>query len=226
MLKTSAKQLLDQIGQVLDLSSLEAGHLVLQKNAVQLSSFLEELVHLHRTQAKLKNLELHLSLDLLLPEWVLADAQRMNQVLSNLLGNALKYTPSGEVEIVVEPLETVEQLQEQLPHAPDDVRMNLQQVLQASDPKQVLVLFLVRDTGVGISHAAQEKVFEEFERGDASTAVRYGGSGLGLSIALRLAKAMNGWLDVSSQLGQGSCFSFVLPLQETAGPKTDFHLPL
>ena len=122
-----------------------------------------------------------------MPDTVIADESRVRQVVVNLLGNAIKFTERGEVALTVEPRAC----------APGDAAMELR--------------FAVRDTGIGIAPEKLEHIFEAFAQADGSTARRYGGTGLGLTISRRLVELMGGRIAVESKLGQGSTFSFTVP---------------
>jgi signal transduction histidine kinase len=123
------------------------------------------------------------------PETLVADESRMRQVVLNLLGNAVKFTERGEVALIVEPQAC----------APSDAATELR--------------FAVRDTGIGIAGEKLEHIFEAFAQADGSTARRYGGTGLGLTISRRLVELMGGCIAVESELGRGSIFSFTVPLK-------------
>jgi signal transduction histidine kinase/ActR/RegA family two-component response regulator len=184
----SGRALLKIINEILDFSKIEAGKLVLSPTDFNLNDFLQELMQLFGHQARQQGLALSLQLDPDTPAWVCADAGRLRQILANLLGNALKFTPAGSVVLRV-----------------------------SSSPLQsaaIRLVFEVTDTGIGISEAQHSQIFEDFNQGDSSSARRHGGTGLGLSIAMRLARLMNGSISVQSRQGFGS--TFVLKVQAQA----------
>ena len=184
----SGRALLKIINEILDFSKIEAGKLVLSPTDFNLNDFLQELMQLFGHQARQQGLALSLQLDPDTPAWICADAGRLRQILANLLGNALKFTPAGSVVLRV-----------------------------SSSPLQsaaIRLVFEVTDTGIGISEAQHSQIFEDFNQGDTSSARRHGGTGLGLSIAMRLARLMNGSISVQSRQGFGS--TFVLKVQAYA----------
>ena len=181
----AGEQLLALTNDVLDLSRIESGELHLERVPFRLSALLETVGAIVRAQAAAKGLELRLEVAPALPEELLGDPLRIRQVLINLLGNAVKFTPEGSVTLRVGARQ------------PEDGRC--------------LLRFDVIDTGIGIDPAMHSRIFEAFTQGDGSITRRYGGTGLGLSIVRRLVEMMGGTLSVESQPGQGSTFSVKLP---------------
>jgi signal transduction histidine kinase/AmiR/NasT family two-component response regulator len=190
MVKTSADSLLSIVNNILDLSKVEAGKLELEPLECCLRDCLEESVCVLAARAHSKGLEMICNLHSQLPELVLTDESRLRQILTNLLGNAIKFTDQGEVELIVYP-ETIR----------DDV---------------ATIHFAVRDTGIGIATEKQTLIFSAFTQADASTTRLYGGSGLGLSIASQLVNLLGGRIWVESQPGVGSTFHFVAPFKVLA----------
>lgn len=190
-IQLSGRSLLGIVNDVLDLSKIEANEMTTEELPCQLPDLLEELAGMYRPQAESKNLQLKLNISTTLPSWVDTDALRLRQMLTNLLGNALKFTAFGEVALSAEAL----------PPEPG----------QASD--RALVRFSVRDTGIGISADAQRALFQPFSQADTSTTRRYGGTGLGLSIVRKLAELLGGTVGVNSTEGVGSTFWVNLPLR-------------
>ncbi|MEW5743683.1 MAG: ATP-binding protein [Myxococcota bacterium] len=178
----SGRALLSIIEDILDVAKIEAGKVSLEEAPLELEPLLEELMTLFSVAAGRKSLWLGYHLDEAVPVSVRGDAVRLRQVLTNLLGNAIKFTHRGEVL----------------------VRIRL-----ASEGR---VRFEVNDTGIGLDAEQQQRVFASFEQADSSTTRRYGGTGLGLSIARQLVELMGGRLLVDSALGRGSTFHFELPL--------------
>ncbi len=183
-----ADALLVVIDDVLDFSKIEAGRLDLERVDVELRSVVEDVVGLLGAGAAARGLDVVAWVDPAVPAVVTGDPHRLRQVLTNLVGNAVKYTAAGEVVVEVEPAAAG------APH----VRVS------------------VRDTGIGITPEQQARLFEAFRQADASTTRRYGGTGLGLTISRQLVELMGGTLDVESAPGQGSTFFFELPLPRSA----------
>ena len=191
--------LLGIVNDVLDLSKIEAHEMVMEDEPLHLRDVLEELVSVFEPQATAKGLQLQLHLDAPLPTWVASDGLRLRQILTNLLGNALKFTPVGDICLGAETL----------PPEPG----------QSADC--AVVRFTVSDSGIGISPEAQARLFQPFSQADSSTTRRYGGTGLGLSIVSKMVQLLGGGVGVESTVGVGSSFWVRLPLripspQETA----------
>ena len=191
--KTSGDTLLSLIEEILDFSKIEAGRLDLEARPFALGAMVEETVELLSPRAQVKGLEIASSIDERLPERIIGDAARLRQVLLNLAGNAVKFTKTGGIAVIVEPGENA-----------DEVR------------------FHVRDTGIGIALEAQSRIFEEFEQADGGTTRKFGGTGLGLAISRRIVERMGGKVELESATGQGSTFSFTaaLPAAESELSKT------
>lgn len=187
---SSSEALLVILNDILDLSKIEAGKLELEASPFDLVQTLEDTLEFLCLRAQEKNIELTSQIPIHLPRHVIGDSGRLRQILINLLGNALKFTAKGKVEIAIECLH--------------------------SDSKQITVKIRVSDTGEGISPDAVARLFKPFSQADASVARKHGGTGLGLSICKLLSELMHGEIGVESTLGQGSCFWFTaqFPLQE------------
>ena len=183
---TSADSLLVIINDILDFSKIEAGRLELDYTPVNLRDELEKVSDIVAFKAHEKGLELILNLSPDLPRTVSGDAVRLNQILTNLLSNSVKFTEEGEVE-----------LQAEIHHVEEAVEIR----------------FCVRDTGIGMTPAQVKKIFDSFSQADHSTTRKYGGTGLGLSISKSLVEMMGGELKVESAPGEGSSFSFNLPFE-------------
>ncbi len=188
----AGRSLLRLLNDVLDLSKLEADRLELERLPVDPVQLAEEVLALLRPAAEERGLQLLLHRDPALPRAVLGDPTRLRQIWFNLVGNAVKFTRLGSVTVSVE-------------------------VLRAADGAPVW-RGAVRDTGAGIPDEAQARLFEPFTQADSSTTRRFGGTGLGLAISRRLVEQMGGTLDLRSKLGQGSTFSFELPLLAPVEP--------
>ncbi|MDF2190929.1 PAS domain S-box protein [Paraflavitalea sp. CAU 1676] len=190
--KKSANGLLDIINDILDFSKLEAGKLQIEHIPFRLDELVEETVDILMVKAFEKNLELICHIDPELPVQFGGDPVRIRQVLVNLLGNAIKFTPQGEILVSLVKAGGVYQ----------------------KNGKPFLDLELsVRDTGIGISPKKLRKIFESFTQADSSTTRKYGGTGLGLTISKSLAELMYGNLTVNSELGRGSTFTLHIPLE-------------
>ena len=194
-IRISADSLLEVINDILDFSKIEAGKLELVKTPVNLPKFIEKIIGNFCFSAKEKGLELFAFVDPNMPEMIIADPTRLSQILTNLVGNALKFTHQGFVFVDVQVVEKTR--------------------------NQVLTKFSVKDTGIGIKNDLIDKLFQPFTQLDASTTRNYGGTGLGLSISKKLVDMMNGTISVTSTEGSGSTFSFEVTLeyQETTAEK-------
>jgi CheY-like chemotaxis protein/HPt (histidine-containing phosphotransfer) domain-containing protein len=190
----SGKALLHVINDILDFSKVEAGKLELETIDFNLRETVEEVMELLAENAHRKKLELLFEIAAGTPETVTGDPNRLRQILTNLVGNALKFTEEGEVF----------------------VRLG---VLEDSD-EGVKLHFEVRDTGIGMTAAACSRVFESFTQADGSTTRHYGGTGLGLAISKRLAEMMGGEIGVESDFGKGSTFWFDVVLKTHAEAKS------
>ena len=180
--KSSAEALLTVINDILDFSKVEAGKLDLEEVPFELSETLWGALNPLSISADQKGLELLLEIDAELPQTVLGDPGRLRQIITNLAGNALKFTQQGEIFIAVK--------------------------LQSREENQAVLHFSVKDTGIGISQEKQSAIFEPFTQADGSTTRRYGGTGLGLTISRQLVNMMGGRLWVESCPGVGSTFHF------------------
>ncbi len=182
VVQTAGVTLQGLIDDILDLSKIEAGMMQLDDALFNLPDCIGQLTALASVRAAQKKLVLTSSLTTGVPDWLVGDSFRLQQVLLNLVGNAIKFTEQGSVTLNVEPV-TV-------------------------DGTNILVKFSITDTGIGIQPDKRQKIFESFSQSDTSTTRRYGGSGLGLSISKRLVEMMGGELGVESTPGEGSCFFF------------------
>ncbi len=194
--KTSGDALSSLIEELLDYSKIEAGKIDLAQRPFALASLIEDITELLAPRAQAKDLEIAAYVDDRLPVEVLGDAARLRQVLLNLAGNAIKFTATGGVALIVEP-----------GIWPDEIS------------------FLVRDTGIGIAPEAQERIFREFEQADDRIARSYGGTGLGLSISERIVKRMGGRITLKSQPGAGSTFEVSVPLRASKHIDPSFDAP-
>jgi two-component system sensor histidine kinase/response regulator len=184
----SGKALLHVINDILDFSKVEAGKLELETVDFNMRETVEEVMELLAENAHRKEIELLFEIDVNTPESVAGDPGRLRQILTNLVGNALKFTEKGEVFVCLSVLED------------NDEGLRLH--------------FEVRDTGIGMTAEACSRIFESFTQADGSTTRHYGGSGLGLAISKRLSEMMGGEIGVESDLGKGSTFWFSVVLQK------------
>jgi two-component system sensor histidine kinase/response regulator len=190
-IRGSARALLGVINDILDFSKVEAGRLELEQVDFSVRGVVEEVSRLIAFQADLKQLEIIANIDPAIPEQVRGDEARLRQILINLCGNAVKFTPRGEIVIEVK--------------------------LVALTAESAKVKFEVHDTGIGIPPDRIESLFQPFTQVDVSTTRRYGGSGLGLSIVKRLVTLMEGETGVDSHEGAGSTFWFTATFALTSG---------
>ncbi|HDS1509708.1 response regulator [Stenotrophomonas maltophilia] len=180
---SSNNDLLALINDILDLSRIEAGHVELADEVVVTGSVLQRLRETFEPMARQKGLALQIEADALAPSQLVVDSQRLQQILKNLLANAVKFTEHGKVS------------------------------LHVRAGGQGRIRFEVCDSGIGIAREQLDVIFEAFRQADGSTRRRYGGTGLGLSISRDLAERMGGSIQVDSEPGRGSCFILELPLQ-------------
>ncbi|WP_423159449.1 response regulator [Stenotrophomonas geniculata] len=180
---SSNNDLLSLINDILDLSRIEAGHVELADEVVVTDSVLQRLRETFEPMARQKGLALQIEADALAPSQLVVDSQRLQQILKNLLANAVKFTEHGKVS------------------------------LHVRAGGQGRIRFEVCDSGIGIAREQLQVIFEAFRQADGSTRRRYGGTGLGLSISRDLAERMGGSIQVDSEPGRGSCFILELPLQ-------------
>ncbi|MFH0996311.1 MAG: response regulator [Pseudomonadota bacterium] len=190
IVRASGESLLALINAILDFSKIEAKKLDLETLDFDLSNLLDDFAATLAVQAHEKGLELLCAIDLDVPTLLCGDPGRLRQILANLAGNAVKFTPAGEVA----------------------VRISLLEVARAGGRETVLLRFSVRDTGIGIPKDKIGLLFNKFSQVDASTTRRYGGTGLGLAISRQLAELMGGEAGVSSDEGKGSEFWFTARL--------------
>ena len=202
-IRSSSDALLTLINDILDFSKIESGRFDVEDQPFDLVKCVEESVDLLAVRAAEKRLELTAEIDPTLPRWIRGDVTRLRQILVNLLGNAVKFTASGEVALTV---------------------------TSSVDPGDGPALhFSVRDTGCGIPADRMDRLFRAFSQVDASTTRKYGGTGLGLAISKKLTEIMGGRIWVESESDKGSVFQFVLPLRGAPAVETlnraDMHWP-
>jgi PAS domain S-box-containing protein len=195
----SSQHLLSVLNDILDLSKIEANKLTMVSEPFDLDELIHNLNNLFLSRANEQNLEFGLKIDSDVPRHLMGDALRLQQVLINLLANALKFTKTGFIHLVVNKIETKNH--------------------------QIILKFTVRDSGIGITEETQHLLFQPFTQGDNSITRRFGGTGLGLSISSRLVKLMGGEIQLFSEQNVGSSFSFevAFELADDGFESTSFH---
>ncbi|MSU36384.1 MAG: PAS domain-containing sensor histidine kinase [Pedosphaera sp.] len=195
--RASARSLLTLLNDILDFSKVESGKMVFERLEFSPRRLIEETADLMAELAFPKGLELTARLDHALPDLVTGDPGRIRQILTNLLGNAIKFTARGEVSLRAE--------------------------LESKTEGECRLRFVVSDTGIGIPMEAQPRIFEAFTQADESTTRKYGGSGLGLSISRQIVEQLGGRIGFTSEPGRGSVFWVTLPMEVPvhAVPKTE-----
>ncbi|MDO9266418.1 MAG: ATP-binding protein [Sulfurimonas sp.] len=181
----SAKSLLRIINDILDFSKIEAGKLSIEKTTFNLKKSVSSVMESVKFIVQEKNIRIHLKYGPNLKDYFYGDSLRISQILTNLLGNAIKFTHNGDIYITIKKI--------------DEKRLKFQ----------------IKDTGIGLSEEQQKKLFKSFSQADGSTTRKYGGTGLGLAISKQLVELMGGKIWVESKEGFGSSFIFEIELQET-----------
>ena len=199
MVAASANSLVAVINDILDFSKIEAQKLHLDPHEFSLHGLIRQATRTLSLRASEKKLELVCDMASDVPDLVVGDPLRLQQILTNLLGNAIKFTAHGEIVL------------------------NVARMSSPPNDQGVWLAIQIQDTGIGISQDMQALIFEVFTQADSSTARRFGGSGLGLAISRNLVRMMGGDIHVSSQLGQGSTFSFHIQLQHALSPPVLNH---
>ena len=182
----AAKSLLGLLNDILDFSKVDAGKMELEREPLRPDAMLRQLAVVLSASVGAKNIEVLFDVDPALPDVVLGDAMRLQQVLINLCGNAIKFTTQGQVVLALN--------------------------VQARSTQQVTVQFSVQDSGIGIAPEHQQHIFSGFSQAEASTTRRFGGTGLGLAICKRLVELMGGQIGITSTPGVGSTFAFAITL--------------
>jgi PAS domain S-box-containing protein len=187
--QNSGESLLTLINDILDLSKIESGKVELENKKFNLTNTVENIAEMISVRAYKKGLEMPLRISSEVPECVIGDSERLRQILINLLGNAVKFTESGQIFL--------------------DLRIDT----DFSEKGKKKVIFAVKDTGIGIAEEKQQRIFDSFTQADASSTRKYGGTGLGLTISKQLVELMGGkiWLKSSPELG--STFYFSMPFE-------------
>ena len=183
----SSLNLLTLLNDILDFSKIEAGELTIESIPFNLPALLKNIQKLQHPVAAKKSLTLNFAHDPDIPEHLVGDPSRLQQILNNLIGNALKFTSKGTVTVNAK--------------------------LHNTTDKKAIIAFEVSDTGIGMTHEEQAKIFQKFQQADTSTARKYGGTGLGLAITKNLSHIMGGNITVKSEYGKGSIFTVMLPFE-------------
>ncbi|NTU67379.1 MAG: response regulator [Chlorobiaceae bacterium] len=206
MLQSAGENLLNIINDILDISKVEAGRLEIEQTGFDLTDLVANTCDIMAVRASGKGLGFDIVNGQDVPEFVVGDPSRIRQVLTNLVGNAVKFTRNGSITVSVDVVDTPA-------------------MSGASATGTVNVRFSVTDTGIGIPENKIPIIFDNFTQSSSSTTREYGGTGLGLAICRRLVELMEGSISVDSREGEGSCFSFTLPLTTSdapaPGPKSD-----
>ncbi|WP_433708620.1 PAS domain S-box protein [Paenibacillus illinoisensis] len=187
----SGESLLHILNEILDFSKIEAGKMDLARDAVDIQDMLASVVELFALKAAEKNIELYCEMSDQVPERVRGDETRIRQILINLVGNAVKFTEKGSIQIRVSV------------NVPED-----------GDPNKLQLSFVVKDTGIGIAMDKQHQLFQSFSQLDPAINRKYGGTGLGLAISKKLVELMDGAIGVHSEMGKGAEFHFTLLLEK------------
>jgi|GEM_PF-4942249 PAS domain S-box-containing protein len=189
----SAILLMKIINDILDFSKIEEGRLELNVEETDLFELSHQVINLFKHQAIAKNIELILNIGNRVPQYIFSDSIRLKQILVNLIGNAIKFTKEGKIELNIDEVKTCGNF--------------------------ATLHFLVKDTGIGIKQHNQEKIFDSFIQEEASTSIKFGGTGLGLSISNQLLGLMQSKLSLKSELGKGSEFSFSIQFRTSVNRK-------
>lgn len=200
-LKFSGNHLLTLVNDVLDYNKMESGKIIFEQTQFDLFEFLEEIMRSYSFRSKAKNLRFDIKKDVNLPKAVIGDPIRLNQILSNLLSNALKFTTNGSITVNVKELSRV--------------------------GNKCSMEFMVSDTGIGISKDKHSLIFDSFTQASPDTTRHFGGTGLGLSICKKLIELQGGTISIESEPGVGSSFRFIIPfgILDKGGQKPVAEIP-
>lgn len=188
-IKTSGEALIVLINDILDLAKVDAGKMTFEETPFKMASSIAAMLHLFELKIQEKNLKLIKQYDEKIPQVLLGDPVRLHQIILNLVSNAVKFTKTGTITVIVNLLE--------------------------EDDAQVVLEFVVADTGIGIPEDRMETIFENFQQATSETAKLFGGTGLGLAIVKQLVEAQGGTVSVKSVIGKGSDFCFTLKFKKT-----------
>lgn len=188
-IKMSGDTLIVLINDILDLAKVDAGKMIFEKTAFKLNLSIKAMLHLFETKIQEKNLKLVINYDKSIPEILIGDPVRLHQIILNLVSNAVKFTNIGEITFNVS--------------------------LISEDEEIVTIKFSISDTGIGIKEDKLESIFDNFQQATSCTSRLFGGTGLGLAIVKQLVEAQKGSIDVVSEYGKGTTFSFILSFDKT-----------
>jgi signal transduction histidine kinase/CheY-like chemotaxis protein len=194
VLKYSSEHMLSVVNDVLDFSKIEADKMELAGDEFNLKNVLDKIYTVFKNQFVLKHVRFEINVDPVLDKYFKNDETRLKQVLTNLIGNAFKFTDRGTVKVTAR--------------------------VEASDSEAAEVYFAVEDTGIGMTTEHQQTIFDAFNQAETSTTRRYGGTGLGLTISKKIVTKMGGELKLHSEKGKGSCFYFSIRMPFVQGKKT------
>jgi signal transduction histidine kinase/DNA-binding response OmpR family regulator len=198
MFQSAGENLLTIINDILDISKIESGHLELEQTGFELASLVRESCEIMSSRATNKGIDLRIVIEPELPAYIIGDPSRIRQVLVNLVGNSVKFTKKGFIRVNVESARKPGQ--------------------EGRENAESLLRFSVEDSGIGIPADKISVIFDKFTQSSSSTTREYGGTGLGLAISKRLVRLMGGEISVRSREGQGSCFTFTIPLIAAPSP--------
>ena len=188
-IKTSSDALLVLINDILDLSKVDAGKMIFEEKGFEMESDIKAMLHLFDLKFQEKNLKLITEYDSRIPKVLIGDSVRLNQIILNLMSNAIKFTSNGKITVCIR--------------------------LLNSNKEKVTIEFVISDTGIGFAENMIPTLFESFQQATSSTARQYGGTGLGLAIVKQLVERQGGTINVKSKINEGSTFSFVLIFKKT-----------
>jgi PAS domain S-box-containing protein len=194
IVKTASQNLLALVNNILDLSKIESGNIALESQPINIRQLITDAVKILEPKASSKHIELRTNFTGHIPEKVLGDQLRISQILFNLLGNAIKFTDTGYVEVGCK-------------------------MVQGTDEDKHYISFTLKDTGIGVAEDKQTDIFERFTQANADTQRLYGGTGLGLNIAKSIVDMHGGTLQMESVAGQGTLFHFILPFSKYSASK-------
>jgi signal transduction histidine kinase/CheY-like chemotaxis protein len=195
-IEVASKHLLGIINDVLDISKIEAGKFIISYVEFNVEALLRKIADVNMIRIEERNLKFTLSVDERIPPLLWGDDQRLAQVITNFLSNAVKFTPEG-------------------------MDISVEAVLESEDTDICHVRFSVADSGIGISEEQQMRIFTPFEQAENDTTRKYGGTGLGLSISKHIIEQMGGTINLKSELGKGSVFYFTIPMEKATGESSD-----
>lgn len=199
-IQNSGNTLLHIINNILDFSKIESGNMEMDKHPFELIKCIEDVLDLFASKAGEKSIDLIYLIDNNIPSSIITDSVKLKQILTNLVGNAIKFTESGDIFIKVE----------------------VNEKIKTNSGEAFILNFSVKDTGIGIPKDKQEKLFKSFTQVDSSTTRKYGGTGLGLAISFKLVELMGGNIYLESEEGKGTTFFFNLPVTPNANQPKKF----